>query len=60
MIRLLYSYKCKTDEDLMALVQGKQEKVFDELWRRYSPTMQNFFFRRTGGNTDLECRNSEW
>lgn len=53
MIRLLYPYKRKTDEELMALVQGKQEAAFDELWRRYSPAIHNFFFRRTGGDMDI-------
>ena len=53
MIRLLHPYKRKTDEELMALVQGKQEEAFDELWRRYSSAIQNFFFRRTGGNADI-------
>ena len=53
MFRLLHPYRHKTDEELMALVQDKQEEAFDELWRRYSPAMQNFFFRRTGGNADI-------
>ena len=53
MIRLLYPYQRKTDEELMALIQGRQEEAFDELWRRYSSAMQNFFFRRTGGNADI-------
>ena len=53
MIKLLYPYKRKTDEELMALVQGKQEGAFDELWRRYSPAIHNFFFRRTAGNKDI-------
>ena len=53
MIKLLFPYKHKTDEELMALVQGNEEEAFDELWRRYSSAMHNFFFRRTNGDADV-------
>ena len=43
-------YKNISDEEVMRLVQCREEKAFDELWQRYMPAMQNFFFRRTGGD----------
>ena len=46
-------YKNISDEELMRLVQCRDEKAFDELWQRYMPTIQNFFYRRTGGDNDL-------
>ena len=51
MITFWRPYKSISDEELMRLVQCREEKAFDELWQRYMPAMQNFFFRRTGGNT---------
>ena len=50
MITFWRPYKSISDEELMRLVQCREEKAFDELWQRYMPAMQNFFFRRTGGN----------
>ena len=50
MITFWRPYKSIADEELMRLVQCREEKAFDELWQRYMPAMQNFFFRRTGGN----------
>ncbi len=50
MITFWRPYKNISDEELMRLVQCREEKAFDELWRRYVPAMQNFFFRRTEGN----------
>ena len=46
-------YNNISDEELMQLTQCRDEKAFDELWKRYAPAIQNFFFRRTGGNNDL-------
>lgn len=46
-------YKNISDEELMRLTQCRDEKAFNELWKRHAPTIQNFFFRRTGGNNDL-------
>ena len=50
MITFWRPYKSISDEELMRLVQCREEKAFDELWQRYMPAMQSFFFRRTGGN----------
>ena len=50
MITFWRPYKSISDEELMRLVQCREEKAFNELWQRYMPAMQNFFFRRTGGN----------
>ena len=50
MITFWRPYKSISDEELMRLVQCREEKAFNELWQRYMLAMQNFFFRRTGGN----------
>ena len=50
MITFWRPYKSISDEELMRLVQCREEKAFDELWQRYMPAIQNFFYRRTGGN----------
>lgn len=49
-IPLFHNYRQESDEALMPLIQRKDERAFDELYRRYSRTMQGFFWRRTGGN----------
>lgn len=49
-VPLFHNYHQDTDESLMLLIQQKDERAFDELFRRYSRTMQGFFWRRTGGD----------
>ena len=41
----LKNYKNKTDEELMSLLTKCGQSAFDELYKRYSSTMLNFFFR---------------
>lgn len=49
-VPLFHNYRHDTDEALMPLIQQKDERAFNELFRRYSRTMQGFFWRRTGGD----------
>lgn len=49
-IPLFHNYHRDTDEALMPLIQRKDERAFDELFRRYARKLQGFFWRRTGGN----------
>lgn len=49
-IPLFHNYRRDTDEALMPLIQRKDERAFDELFRRYARKLQGFFWRRTGGN----------
>lgn len=49
-IHLFHNYHCDSDETLMPLIQQKDERAFDELYRRYARTLQGFFWRRTNGN----------
>ena len=49
-VPLFHNYRHDTDEALMPLIQQKDERAFEELFRRYSRTMQGFFWRRTGGD----------
>lgn len=51
-IPFFHNYHQQTDESLMPLIQQKDERAFDELFRRYSRTLQGFFWRRTGGKED--------
>lgn len=53
MAHWFHRYKRLTDEALMSLIQQKEDAAFDVLFLRYSPVLQNFFFRRTGGDADL-------
>lgn len=53
MLSLFTNYKKKDDESLMLLIQQKDEAAFNELFRRYSPQLQNFFFRRTNCDEEL-------
>ena len=46
-------YKNISDEELMRLILSRDEKAFDEIWQRYAPIIQNFFFRRTGADNNL-------
>ena len=47
MITFWQPYKNISDEELMRLVQCREEKAFDELWQRYMPAMQNTGARRS-------------
>ena len=49
-IPLFHNYYRDTDEALMPLILRKDERAFDELFRRYARKLQGFFWRRTGGN----------
>lgn len=49
-IPLFHNYHRDTDEALMPLIQRKDERAFEELFRRYARKLQGFFWRRTGGN----------
>ena len=53
MFGLYRPYMNISDEELMRLVQNKEDSAFDELWNRYFLVVQNFFYRRTGGDTEL-------
>lgn len=53
MFGLYRPYRGISDEELMRLVQNKEERAFDELWKRYFLVVQNFFYRRTGGDAEL-------
>jgi len=39
------NYEGKTDEELMSLLIKSEQPAFDELYRRYSTPLLNFFFR---------------
>jgi len=39
------NYEEKTDEELMSLLVRSEQPAFDELYRRYSKPLLNFFFR---------------
>ena len=39
------NYEGKTDEELMSLLVKSEQLAFDELYRRYSKPLFNFFFR---------------
>ena len=39
------NYEEKTDEELMSLLVKSEQQAFDELYRRYSKPLLNFFFR---------------
>ena len=39
------NYEGKTDEELMSLLVKSEQSAFDELYRRYSKPLLNFFFR---------------
>jgi RNA polymerase sigma-70 factor (ECF subfamily) len=40
------NYSKKSDEELLALVAEGKHKAFDEIYKRYSTTMVNFFYKR--------------
>ena len=39
------NYEGKTDEELMSLLVKSEQSAFDELYKRYSKPLLNFFFR---------------
>ncbi len=39
------NYEGKTDEELMSLLAKSEQPAFDELYKRYSKPLLNFFFR---------------
>ena len=43
------SYKSKTDEDLMILVNKKDSAAFAELYDRYSKILLHFFYKMLAG-----------
>lgn len=45
-------YSTKSDEELMSLLTNRGQSAFDELYRRYSKPLLNFFFRML--NNDRE------
>ncbi len=53
MFKFLNRYKNHSDEDLMELATDGDDKAFSELFDRYVSDLQNFFFRRCGGDNDL-------
>lgn len=53
MISIFKSYKQFSDEELMAKVHTHNYAAFDELFKRYATLLQNFFYRRTGGDSEL-------
>jgi len=46
------NYTEKTDEELMSLLASSEQAAFDELYRRYSKPLFNFFFRMLGGERE--------
>ena len=51
-VSLFHNYHCDTDENLMHLILKRDERAFEELFKRYSRTLQGFFLRRTQGQKD--------
>jgi len=49
-VPLFHNYRRDTDEALMLLILNRDERAFNELFRRYARTLQGFFWRRTGGD----------
>jgi len=45
MILFRKNYEEKTDEELMSLLAKSEQPAFDELYKRYSKPLLNFFFR---------------
>lgn len=48
-----HTYSRYTDEDLMRLVQNRDEVAFGVLFDRYSGAVQSFFSRRVNGDEEL-------
>jgi len=46
------NYSSQSDEELMALIQKKDEKAFEELYTRYAKKMFLFFYRMLGRSRD--------
>lgn len=48
-----HTYHTETDEDLMRLVQNRDEAAFGVLFDRYAGAVQSFFSRRVNGDEEL-------
>ncbi len=46
------NYEAKTDEELMSLLVKNEQPAFDELYKRYSKPLLNFFFRMLNGERE--------
>ena len=46
------NYSTKTDEELMSLLTHGGQSAFDELYKRYSKPLLNFFFRMLGNDRE--------
>lgn len=53
MLSIFRPYKQFSDEELMVKVHARNYSAFDELFKRYVTILQNFFYRRTGGDCEL-------
>lgn len=51
-VSLFHQYHSDSDETLMHLILKRDERAFEELFKRYARTLQGFFWRRTQGQTD--------
>ncbi|MDR2037835.1 MAG: sigma-70 family RNA polymerase sigma factor, partial [Bacteroidales bacterium] len=45
LFKIKKNYRAISDEELMSLFSGNDQCAFDELYRRYSKALLNFFYR---------------